>query len=291
MVILFSVAYSSLLAQEQAEQPEAPEPIVKLGYFNKNNSLQYLMLQSQLKTGKKYDPRANISYRVYLDSASEENLIAKVKSDINGKAKIIIPPTLKSQWDASALHNFIVVEEPVAKDGEETISEFPVTKAKISIDTVYEDGIRSIAVSVMKYENDAWVPANEVEMIVGVQRLGGVLSAGEENTYTTDSSGVVTVEFNKKNLPGNDKGEIQLVARVDDNEFFGNLLVEKTVGWGVPGVHDDSFFTKRSLWSRGNRPPYWLMFMATGIIIAVWGTLIYLVIQLFKIKKLGTSHS
>ena len=43
-----------------------------------------------------------------------------------------------------------------------------------------EEGTRRITVQVMKYENSEWVPANEVEMKVGIQRLGGILSAGDE---------------------------------------------------------------------------------------------------------------
>ena len=87
------------------------------------------------------------------------------------------------------------------------------------------------------------------------------------------------------------KGDIVLVARVDNNELFGNLLVKKVVPWGKPTVANDTFFTKRSLWATRDKAPIWLIVMAYSIIAAVWAVLIYLVIQLFKIRKLGRNAS
>ncbi|HCN82214.1 MAG TPA: hypothetical protein DIT07_01150, partial [Sphingobacteriaceae bacterium] len=162
--------------------------------------------------------------------------------------------------------------------------------AKIKIDTTSEGGTRSITVQVMKYENRGWVPANEVEMKIGIKRLGGILSAGDEETYTTDSSGIVTAELTKDSLPGDEKGNIVLAARVEDNDLFGNLLVEKTVLWGVAVKPDNSFFDQRTLWTTRFRTPLWLLFIAYSIVIGVWGTIIYLIKQILKIKKMGREY-
>ena len=143
----------------------------------------------------------------------------------------------------------------------------------------------------MKLDNSDWVPANEVEMKVGIQRLGGVLPGGEEETYTTDSTGMVTVLLNKDSLPGDAKGNIQLVALVEDNDAIGNLSVVKTVPWGVIVTPNTDFFNKRSLWATRFKTPYWLLVLAYGIIISVWATIIYLVFQIVRIKRLGTTSS
>ena len=80
-----------------------------------------------------------------------------------------------------------------------------------------------------------------------------------------------------------------LVAKVEDNEQYGNLIIEKTVPWGIATRVDNSFFNQRTLWSTRFRTPWWLLFMAYSIVIAVWGTIIYLVLQIVKIKKLGVA--
>jgi hypothetical protein len=234
-----------------------------------------------LKKGKVLTPISNQSYKIYLDSAGT-NLISNLTTDETGKAKAFIPPSLKAVWDASSQHTFIVMS-----DDEEVISDFVITKAKITLDTSGADGVRNLTASVMKMENNKWIPAADVEMKVGVQRLGGILSAGEEDNYTTDSSGTLIVEFKRDKLPGDQKGNLLLVAKVEDNELFGSLIAEKKALWGVATKVDTAFFDQRTLWSTRFRTPYWLLFMAYSIIFGVWGTLIYLIRQVIKIKKLG----
>ncbi len=141
----------------------------------------------------------------------------------------------------------------------------------------------------MMLANNEWVPAKDVEMKVGVERNGSILSAGDKETYTTDSTGIVSVEFKRDSLPGDIKGNFILAAKVEDNDQFGNLLVEKTVPWGVTLKPDQSFFNQRTLWSTRFKTPLWLLFMAYSIVIGVWGTIIYLALQIVKIKKLGVA--
>lgn len=269
------------------DEKETAEELVKLNYFNDNNGVQYLILENSLKTGKKKEPLKNKVFQLYLDSNKNENSIAKVTTDKNGKAKSFLPPSLKAIWDANPVHKFIAV---AAGKEDEIAAELEIAKAKIQIDTVSADGIRSITVQVMHYENNAWVPANEVEMKIGIQRLGGILSAGEEEAYTTDSTGAVTVEVTKDSLPGDSKGNIVLVAKVQENDIYGNLKVQKTVPWGIALVADNSFFDKRTLWTTRFRTPIWLLVMAYSIVFGVWGTIIYLIMQMIKIKKLGLAH-
>jgi hypothetical protein len=90
-------------------------------------------------------------------------------------------------------------------------------------------------------------------------------------------------------MPGDEKGNLILVARVEDNDIYGNLVVEKPVPWGIKLKAGKNFW-HRTLWSTGNRAPVWLLFLALSIIIGVWGTLFYLVKQLLKIKKMGKAY-
>ena len=275
-------------AQVRAQEDSVPSrEIVKLKYFNDNNEIQYLILENQLKKGKELTALKGKVFDVYLDSNASSNLVATLTTNEKGQAKTFIPPSLQGAWEASPQHNFLVF----AKGEEESAVELEITKARIQIDTSSEEGAKSITVQVMKLDNSDWVPANEVEMKVGIQRLGGVLPGGEEETYTTDSTGMVTVLLNKDSMPGDSKGNIQLVALVEDNDAIGNLSVVKTVPWGVSVTPNTDFFNKRSLWATRFKTPYWLLVLAYGIIISVWSTIIYLVFQIVRIKRLGTTSS
>jgi hypothetical protein len=279
--LLFSLINNNVTAQQDSI---VAEEVVKLKYYNENNSLQYLIVESRLKKGKKTEPQKNKTFQLYLDSVVAENLIAKVTTDNAGKAKSFLPLTLKAKWDADPMHKFMAV---VPGKEDEVAAEFEITKAKIEIDTASEEGSRSITVTIKKYENGEWVPVNEVEMKIGIQRLGGILSAGDEATYTTDSSGTVTIAISKDSLPGDVKGNIILAASVEENDVVGNLSIQKTVAWGVPAKYDNNFFNQRTLWSTRFNTPIWLLAIAYSIILSVWGTLVYLIFQLIKIKKLG----
>jgi hypothetical protein len=278
LYIFFSILLSgnNLFAQEDSTPAKK---IIKLHYYNINNSMQYLLLESSLKKGKVITPQQNISYELLLDA----NLVGSLKTDENGRAKAFIPPALKSVWEASSQHSF-----SVKQGDDEMLTDFVISKSKITLDTANTDGVKNIVVAVMKSEKDNWIPAKDVEMKVGIERQGGILSAGEAATYTTDSTGSITVEFKKDKLPGDEQGMIILAAKTEDNEFFGNLSASKKVSWGIPSIVNKDFFNQRTLWSTRFKTPYWLLIMAYSIVIGVWGTIIYLVFQLIKIKKLSS---
>jgi hypothetical protein len=282
LLAAFFAGVTNVLAQDSTKK----ELVVNVGYYMTNNKMIYLLVNTKTKIDKKFRPVANSMISLYLDSVSENNLIGKVKTDETGIAEATLPPVLKTNWESSATHKFLAVAA-ASKDFDETPGEAAVTKTKLSIDTSSDGETKSIKVTVLALNGSDWVPAKDVEMKVGISRMGGILSAGDDPTYTTDSSGSVTVEFKKDSLPGDEKGNIVLTAKVEENDVYGNLLLEKTVPWGVAFKADNNFFNQRTLWTRGNKAPFWLLFMALSIIIGVWGTILYLVRQMFKIKKLA----
>ena len=284
LLTLFIAGPLAVIAQDSTKK----ELVVGVGYYANDNTITWLMVNTKTKVEKKFQAVKNITVSLYLDNDSAANLLGKVTTDENGMAKAIIPPGLKTVWDGSAIHKFIGISE-ATKEFEETKAEISVTKTKIVIDTVPAADSRAIKVTVSAFNGSEWVPAKDVEMKVGVNRLGGILPAGDEASYTTDSTGTVTAEYKKDSLPGDTKGNIILVAKVEENDLYGNLLVEKSVPWGVAFVPEQHFFDQRTLWSTRFKTPPWLLFMAYSIVFGVWGTIIYLIMQIVKIKKIGTS--
>ena len=283
-LLLFLAVTTCVVAQDSTVNL----PSVNVRYFVKDNNVQYITVQSRIKEGRKFNPLPKREVALYLDSADNTNLIAKIITDKKGEGSCTLPPSLKDKWNNSNKHSFIAVLKG-EKGEEEITSTLEITKAKIAIDTSNTDGTRSINVKVLYADNNEWLPAKDVEMKVGVDRSGSVLSAGDEATYTTDSTGIVNVEFKKLNLPGDKTGNFMLVAKVEDNEQYGNLIIEKSVPWGTATKVDNTFFDQRTLWTTRFRTPFWLLLMAYSIVIGVWGTIIYLVMQIVKIKKLGVA--
>jgi hypothetical protein len=282
-IILLLLCHHLLSAQEEKEKPELS---VNLQYFSTNGSFQYLKVKTMTKEDGKLLPVKDAVLQLYLDEAIPENLIAKAKTNENGESKVTIPPALKDKWNASAGHTFIAASE-ATKKFEATITELAIAKAKMVIDTLFEEGTRTVTVQVLSFDSAGWVPVKDVEVKLGVRRLGGDLKIGEEETVTTDSLGMAAGEFKLDKLPAIDaKNNIVLVAKTEDNELFGNIAFEKKVPWGQYKTFTSNF-GQRSLWATGDKSPLWLLLMAGFIIALVWGIIIYLVVQLIKIKKLG----
>jgi len=283
-ILAFAFIGKTVFAQKETKT----DILVSYRYFVRNNSLPYLLVQTRIKADNKLQTLPGVVLKLFLDQSIPENLIAKVRTDEKGMAKAALPISLKTIWDSSATHKFLAVVEATSLE-EETTTELEITKAKIVLDTINEEGARKVTAQVLALQNGEWIPAKDVEVKIGVRRLGGDIKIGEEESYTTDSLGQLTGEFKIDSLPAEDKkGNIVLVAKTEDNETFGNLSQEKTVPWGAYFERQTNF-NQRSLWATRDKAPIWLLLMACSIIAAVWGVIIYLVFQLFKINKLGNS--
>jgi hypothetical protein len=225
---------------------------------------------------------ADIHLSFYISSEDPGNLLGKAVTNEKGIANLFIPPSAKSVWNKSAKQSFLVVSEPT-KEYDGVHSSFDLIKSRIQIDTLPD---RKISATFSEFRDSTWVVVKGVDMKVTVKRLGGDLNVSETPTYTTDSLGLVNADFKLDKLPGDSAGNLVIIAEVDDNDVYGNLTTEKTVPWGKPSKYI-SAFNQRSLFARRGWSPIWLEWMAYSIIAAVWGVLLYLFLQIRKLRKLG----
>ena len=268
-----------------AQDSTKKELQLNVAYYQPQNNIPYVLVTTKTKIERKFIGVKDLKVNVYLNEVSDSNLLESFQSNITGEERIYIPTSFKGVWDATSSLTFIAVTA-ANKEFDETKSEAAITKAKIEIDTSRTDEAKNITVSVKELQNGVWVPAKGVELKIAVKRSIGNLPIGDEESYTTDSTGSVTAEFKRDSLLGNNKGNFILVARTEDNEKFGNLFAEKNVNWGVAPIFDNSF-DQRSLWATRSKTPIWLLGLAGSIIAGVWGTIIYLILQMIKIRKMG----
>lgn len=283
VVLLFLLGTSA--GKIFAQDTETPPTLLELKYFLPENKIPFIQVITKKKVGRKFEPVVAVPVNIYLAAVSDSNLLGKVTTDKNGWARIGIPPSLKTAWDA--LDEFTLVARSVPAANEDEIeSELTIRKAILVIDTANDDGARTVSAQLKEKKGAEWVAVPEIEMKLKIRRLLGNLTVGDEEVFTSDESGTASSSFVKDSIPGDEKGNIVLLARVEDNDIYGNLSVEKTVPWGKPTVKQ-AYSWPRTLWSTGTRAPYWLMVIAFSIVILVWGTLLYLVQQMFKVKRMG----
>jgi hypothetical protein len=282
LVLLLGTSIDTIKAQDT----EASKTTLSISYFLPANKVPYLEVNTRKKVGRKFEPVKNIRVDIYFNEAEPNNLLGKVITDSIGKGRIGLPPSFKNNWDSLNEFKFLAQSEPLS--GQETLSaDINIKKAILIVDTASAEGTRMVTAELKEKNGNDWVPVKDIDMKLAVKRMGGNLSVGDKDFYTSDSMGVSSAEFKMDSIPGDQKGIITLVAEVDDNDTYGNLVTEKTVDWGKVISPQKNFFAQRTLWSIRSETPIWLLFTVWSIVIGIWGTIIYLVFQILKIKKLG----
>ncbi len=270
-----------------AEEPK-PKLLVDVGYHLDNNTFPFVSIFTKSKIEKKFIAVPNISVKVYLGQEADANLLGTVITNKYGKGMISFPVSVNTLWDT--LSQFKLIATSVAGKKYESVSnEVSLTKAKIYIDTLWADGVRSIAVTIKIKSGNEWKPVKDVETKIVIKRSVGNLSIGDKETYTTDSTGKATAEFTKVGMPGDAGGNIIIVGKTEDNELYGNISLERKVKWGTPLVNVNTF-DQRTLFATRDKAPLWLLFLAGFIFITVWAVIIYLFLQIIKIRKAGMEN-
>jgi len=265
-----------------AQAVEKGDPNIAISYFITNNKIPSLLVKVNIKVDGKFQNIGGIKLKLFLDKDSIGTAIGNVVTNEKGEAVIYIPPALKAEWATSIKHKFLATFDGNKKYNAAK-ADLTVAKAKILIDAGSD---KTVSATVFEMKDTAWVPVKGVDVILGVRRMDADLTINDKPTFTTDSTGKVSADFKRDSIPGDAKGNIILVAKIVDNDQYGNLLIEKTVPWGAKFVPINTF-DKRTLFATRNKAPIWLLFIAYSIAISVWGTLIYLVFNLFKIKRSG----
>ena len=274
--LLFSAFFGFSAAAEKGSLS------IAISYFNDNNKIPYILVKVKTKIDGKFKNVPGIALKLSLNKDSAGTLIANVVTNERGEATAIIPPALKTEWNSSVKHTFLASFAGNKKFDSAT-GDLTVGKAKIVIDASDD---KKVTATVFEMKITEWTPVKGVDVVLAVKRLGGDLSVNETATFATDSTGKASADFKRDSIPGNAKGIITLIAKVVDNDQYGNLSVEKTVPWGKKFTAE-STFNNRTLFATRDKSPIWLLLIALSIIIAVWYTLIRLVTNIFKIKKLG----
>jgi hypothetical protein len=164
------------------------------------------------------------------------------------------------------------------KSMEPADAEVTVKRARLEITPVKEDSLLTVKVKLVDVGTGTETPVAKTTLGIFVKRSFYPLKLGEG---TTDENGDATIEI-PNNLPGNANGDITLIAKLDENDIYGNLEASTTKEWGIP-VSDQLQEAPRALWSA--HPPVWMMITFAVLMITVWGHYIVIIFELFRLRK------
>lgn len=277
-----ALAQTDSTAQEPAaEAPPAAEeelisPSVELISIQKADKSVDLKISVKAKIEKKMRKMYGLKVNVFQVTDSAEQELGSLITDRNGVAVFNVKPEQVIVNPEGMIH-FKAVLGPVKKM-ESTEGEVTVKRALLTITPVKEDSLYSVQVKLVDLTTGEETPVPEAALGIFVKRSFNPLKIGE---VTTDENGEGSTEI-ANNLPGDAKGNITLLARLDENEIYGNLEASVTQQWGVP-VSDKTEEQPRALWS--SHPPLWMLITFIILMLAVWGHYIVIIYELFRLRK------
>jgi hypothetical protein len=219
-------------------------------------------------------PYLKVKYLLMSDTVAKD--LGFVITDLSGKAVFNCKAgTLQTDKDGKLHFKAVFAGN---KSIEPADVEVTVKRARLEITPVKEDSVLSVKVKLIDVGTGKEVPVPKTTIGVFVKRMFNPLKLGEG---TSDDNGEATVEI-PGGLPGDAKGAITLLAKLDENETYGNLEASVTQPWGVP-VSDQYKELPRALWSA--HPPVWMVVTFIILVVAVWGHYIVIVYELLRLRK------
>ncbi len=290
LFLLFTIGtHSSLIAQEEtateeavteqavAEEPELISPGVDLIAIQKADGSVDLRAAVKAKIDGKVRKMHSLKIHYYLVNDSAETELGAINADLNGYGVFNVKPEQVID-NKEGILNF-KAKVNANKNMEEGVGEVSVKRAKLIATPIEEEGVYSVQVKLVDLSTGTETAVSEAAIGLYVKRMFNPLKVGEG---TTDENGEAIIEFPGK-LPGDAKGNLNIVARLDEDENFGFLEASFTgEKWGIP-ISDKLEDQPRALWSA--HPPLWMLITFIVLMLAVWGHYIVIVYELFRLRK------
>ncbi len=259
-----------------ATEPSLLSPSLELLSIQKADSSVDLKvaLKTKFKGSTIKLPLLKVTFYQVADTVNKE--MGFIITDLNGKGvfnckanQVLVDKDGKVHFKAMFAGN---------KSMEATDGEVTAKRARIDITPIKEDSVTSVKVKLIDVGTGKEAGVSNIVVGIFVKRQFFPMKLGE---VTTDTTGEGTLEI-PKGLPGDANGNITLIAKIDENETYGNLESSTSQNWGV-AVSDANSVMPRALWS--SHPPVWMVITFVILVATVWGHYFVIVFELLRLRK------
>jgi len=273
-VFVFASSFQNLNAQNAKKNKVR----LKAQYIKIMGGESYIDITATSKIEKQNVRVSGIEITVYNELEEENIELGKVTTNMKGENKFIFKNFNSILADSSNIYNILI-----SFKGNETFKKakkrISFKNADITAKMVVKDSINYIRARLT--DPNANSPIIEQDLTIQVQRLFGPLILGDEFN-TTDDDGTIIVPI-EEGIPGVD-GNLTFEVVLNDSDDYGTIKALVTAPIGTP-IIDESTFDDRKMWSPRNKTPIFLLIFPNLLIVGIWGLIVYLIINLFKISK------
>lgn len=123
----------------------------------------------------------------------------------------------------------------------------------------------------------------DAELFIGIKRYFNNLPIMEAGAVT-NKEGIIKANY-PADLPSGEEGIGELLVYVVDQEKFGAL--NQSAELKLIATDPSHFSETRALWANRGNFPIWLLVTYLSMVIIAWGVMGKVVLNIFKIKKIG----
>lgn len=273
-VFLITTCFQDLNAQTTKKNKVR----LKADYVKIMDSESYIDITATSKIEKQNTKVSNIDLIIYNEFDDEKIKIGNVITNMKGENRFIIKNLNVLKPDSTNTYTILISFKgnDSFKKASKRIS---FKNANIETKLINKDSLNYITATLKDVSTDS--PIIDESLTVQVQRLFNPLRIGEEFN-NTDENGTIVVQI-EEGIPGVN-GNLTFEVVLDDNDDYGTVKAIVNAPLGIP-IIDESTFDKRTMWSPRNKTPIFLLIFPNLLILGIWGLLVYLTYNLFKISK------
>jgi len=255
------------------------EPSLTFSHLKNTADSRILICDIKVKKNNQFLPIENAEIFFYAGVDSQIEL-GKAKSNKQGRARLELKPDVDVAMNDTGTINF-AAEYKGGENSSEAREILEITDMSIEMTLDVVDSVKTITLKATRFgKNKEIKPLGDMEINVYVKRLYSDLVIGK--VYLDPETGEGSVEF--PTIPGDSVGDVNIIARVNEDELFGTVEKRETKKWGTPVVYKYNRIGP-ALWSE--HAPIWMTITLYIFLAGVWYHLILVFRRMFKVKKLG----
>jgi len=260
-----------------AQKAKKDKVRLKADYVKIMNTEVYFDLQASAKVDDENVNVSKVELVIYNLVGDEQIELGKATTNMMGKSRFTIKDLSSITPDSTNTYNIEIVFEgnDNFKDASKSLS---FKNANIEAKLVTIDSINYVTATFIDKSTDSVLVGRLLK--VQIQRLFKPLLIEEFNE--TDENGTILVPI-PEGIPGVD-GNIAIEVVLSESDEFGTIKAIVNAPIGKPIV-DESTFDERTMWSPRSKTPLFLLIFPNLLTFAMWGIIIYLITNLFKISK------
>ena len=251
------------------------KPYVTLQYFKNTEGLRILQTTLTYSRNRMELPLGGMEIAFYT-GADKQTLLVRNSTNEKGVARFELGSDFEPQTGADGMWAFS--SEFMGNDSiEGGTSEVSLRDMLLEMELTQADSIKTVTLKAYTKVGGKEIPVAGETVIVYVPRMFSLLSIGE---LTLDDAGSASIEF-PSDLPGDKEGNLEVIAKIEENATYGNVEKRETMKWGLPTDYSVPV-THRALWTK--IAPRWMIYSLSILLAGVWGHYMFAVISLIRIK-------